>query len=499
MNNKYLLSIDQSTQSTKALLFDREGNLLFRTDMQHRQIVNEYGWVSHDPNEIYAKMLDAVRKLVEDNGIEKNDIIAIGLSNQRETVVLWDKITGKPMADAIVWQCARASSICEKDVIKEKKEIIRERTGLPLSPYFPAAKIAWLLEKNEIPDEKIRNHEICHGTIDSWLIYKLTNGRMYKTDFSNASRTQLFNIMDLRWDEEICEWFGIDMENLPEVTDSDDCFGETTMNGFFEKPIPIHSVMGDSHAALFGQACLSPGMMKVTYGTGSSIMMNIGKKPILSKGGVSTSLAWSRGGNIEYVMEGNLNYSGAIITWLKDHMKMIQSPKETDELAKKAKDDGSYLVPAFTGLGAPYWDSEARAALVGMNRMTDRETFIRAGVESIAYQVYDVIEFIKRNIDFEMRELRVDGGPTRNDYLMQFQSDILNQVIMVAEEEELSGIGAAYMAGMAMGIWNEEILMHLNHIRYVPGMCNEKRHKKIEGWKNAVKKVLTDKNQEERT
>jgi len=492
MDDKYLISIDQSTQGTKALLFNSEGTLLFRTDLPHRQMVNEFGWVSHDANEIYENTLRVVRNLVELSKVEKENIVAIGISNQRETTVLWDKISGQPLADAIVWQCARAAQICERDDIKGKADVIRQRTGLLLSPYFPAAKISWLLENGGLSAEKINKCEICHGTVDSWLVYKLTGGKSYKTDYSNASRTQLFNIVDLKWDEEICEWFGVNPKNMPEVVDSDAYFGETTFNGLFEKPIPIHSVMGDSHAALFGQACLKPGMMKATYGTGSSIMMNIGKTPIFSRSGIVTSLAWSRNGVIEYVLEGNLNYTGAVITWLKDCMKMITSPAETAILAKQAREDGSYLIPAFTGLGAPYWDSEARAAVVGMSRMTGRKEVVRAGLESIAYQIADVVGVIEKEAGIEIGELRVDGGPTRNDYLMQFQSDILDTGILVPEAEELSGIGVAYMAGIVTGVWNDSIFDKLSRIWYTPKMKDEKRYIKMKGWENAVNRVLNE-------
>ena len=493
MNKKYVISIDQSTQGTKALLFDSNGELLLRKDLPHRQIINEFGWVSHDANEIYNNTILAVKNLVEQSKVKKENIVAIGISNQRETTVLWDRNSGEPLADAIVWQCSRAADICERNHIKEKADVIHNKTGLQLSPYFPAAKISWLLENTEIPEGLANGKNICHGTIDSWLIFRLTEGMSYKTDYSNASRTQLFNIFDLKWDEEICEWFGVDIANLPEVVDSDAYFGETTFNGFFDKPIPIHSAMGDSHAALFGQACLRPGMLKATYGTGSSIMMNIGKVPILASG-IVTSLAWSRHGVVEYVLEGNLNYTGAVITWLKNDMQLISSPAESAILAKQAKkDDGVYLVPAFTGLGAPYWDSKARATVVGMDRTTGRAEFVRAGVESIAYQIADVVRVMKREAGINITELRVDGGPTGNDYLMQFQSDILNASILIPEAEELSGIGAAYLAGMASGVWDEKIFDKLGYVQYTSKMEEENRHGKVAGWRKAVNNVLSKK------
>ncbi len=361
-----------------------------------------------------------------------------------------------------------------------------------LSPYFPASKIAWILENVEGAKEKSDKGEICHGTIDSWLIYKLTGGQAYKTDFSNASRTQLFNIFELKWDEEICALFGVDVNNLAEVCDSDSNFGNTDFEGFLPHPVPIHGVLGDSHGSLFGQGCLKPGMIKSTYGTGSSIMMNIGEEPVLSTHGVVTSLAWSMGGKVNYVLEGNLNYTGAVITWLKDDLKLIQSPGETGALAEAAvQDDSLYLVPAFSGLGAPYWDSYASAAIVGMTRTTGRAEIVRAGVECIAYQITDIVKAMSEDAGITVEELRVDGGPTKNTYLMQFQSDMAEADVRVPDSEELSGIGPAYAAGLALKIWDDTIFDKLNRTAYEAKMTKEVRDKKYNGWKHAVKMVLT--------
>ena len=335
MGEKYIISIDQSTQGTKALLFDGTGQLLCRVDRAHRQIINDAGWVSHDPEEIYRNVIAVIRGVVEKGAIDKNLVVGIGISNQRETSLIWERGSGRPLADAIVWQCARATEICEREKIAAAADRIREKTGIPLSPYFPAAKIAWLLEHADGVDTLAAEGNICHGTVDSYLVYRLTGGEKYRTDASNASRTQLFNIHSLQWDEQICELFGIRVENLPQVTDSDACFGMTDCEGFFERKIPIHAVLGDSHAALFGQDCRREGQTKATYGTGSSIMMNIGATPVLSTHGVVTSLAWSIGGRAEYVLEGNLNYTGAVITWLKDDMKLIHSPGRPRRLQGK--------------------------------------------------------------------------------------------------------------------------------------------------------------------
>ena len=495
MSEKYLISIDQSTQGTKALLFDSQGNLIKRTDKAHRQIINEKGWVSHDPEEIYRNTLEVVRRLVEESGIEKDSIIGLGISNQRETSLAWDKNTGKPIGQAIVWQCARAVDICERVEAMGQGERIREKTGMNLSPYFPAAKIAWILENEEGAREKAAEGTICHGTVDSWLIYKLTGGKSYKTDYSNASRTQLFNIFELKWDEEICRMFSIDVKNMAQVCDSDSNFGETDFEGFLPKPIPIHGVLGDSHGALFGQGCLKPGMIKSTYGTGSSIMMNIGEQPVLSTHGVVTSLAWSMKGKVNYVLEGNLNYTGAVITWLKDDLELISSPGETQELAQKAsKEDQTYLVPAFSGLGAPYWDSRAAAAVVGMTRTTKKAELVKAGLECIAYQIADVVKAMSEDAGMKVEELRVDGGPTRNTYLMQFQSDIARAAVQVPDAEELSGIGPAYAAGLALGLWGPEIFQKIQRKKYTPEMQEETAKIKYQGWKNAVEKVLHNNN-----
>lgn len=492
MSEQYIISIDQSTQGTKALLFDSSGSLIKRKDQAHEQIINDKGWVSHDPMEIYHNIITVTANLLEEAQIDKSKVAGVGISNQRETSLAWNRSTGEPVGQAVVWQCARAVDICDKVAASGKAEEIRQKTGMNLSPYFPASKIAWILQNVKGAQELADAGELCHGTIDSWVVYKLTRGTSYKTDYSNASRTQLFHIFDLKWDEEICALFGIDPKNLPEVCDSNSNFGETDFEGLLPHAVPIHSVLGDSHGALFGQGCLTKGMMKSTYGTGSSIMMNIGEEPVLSTHGVVTSLAWSMDGKVNYVLEGNLNYTGAVITWLKDDLKMIQSPEETQALAQQAAaDDPLYLVPAFSGLGAPYWDSRATAMLTGMTRTTGRAEIIRAGLECIAYQIQDVIEAMSEDSQVKVHELRVDGGPTKNAYLMQFQSDIAGIEVQVPDTDELSGMGPAYAAGMALGIWDNTIFEKLDRQKYKPQMSEKMRNKKYEGWKKAVQKVLS--------
>lgn len=491
MAESYIISIDQSTQGTKALLFDRDGMLLQRKDLPHKQIINEKGWVSHDPEEIYQNTVQVVKNLVEESGISKESVKGIGISNQRETSLIWEKKTGKALANAVVWQCARAAEICRRVEQTGAAEMICQKTGLALSPYFPASKLTWLKENVEGAKELAKKHALCFGTIDTWLVYRMTHGMSYKTDYSNASRTQLFDIFEQKWDEEICQLFGLDAQDLAEVCDSDSCFGETDLEGFFENPIPIHSVLGDSHGALFGQGCLEKGMIKSTYGTGSSIMMNIGETPVLSTHGVVTSLAWGMQGKVSYVLEGNINYTGAVITWLKDDMELIQSPAETEALCRKAEaDDSLYFVPAFTGLGAPYWNSEAKGALTGITRTTRKAEMVRAGVECIAYQIADVVNAMSQDAKTEIQELRVDGGPTRNQYLMQFQSDILDRKVLVPDAEELSGIGAAYAAGRGLGLYGDEVFTRLKRREYAPKMCEDTRVRKYNGWKDAVGHVL---------
>ena len=366
--SRYVLGIDQSTQGTKALLFDEEGALICRTDLPHRQYINEKGWVEHDPEEIYINTLAVVKNLVEKAGINKNDLAVLGISNQRETAMVWNRTTGKPVYNAVVWQCARGARICEEIEKAGDADMIRSHTGLQLSPYFSAAKIAWVLKNVEGVQEIADKSELCCGTIDSWIVYKLTGGKEFRTDYSNASRTQMFNISELKWDKQVCGLFGIPTTALPEVTDSDGKYGTTNFDGYLDHEIPIRGVLGDSHGALFGQGCVEKGMIKSTYGTGSSVMMNIGEEPVFSNR-VVTSLAWKLGGEVNYVLEGNINYTGAVITWLKDDLELISSPDETEQLAKESNPaDKSYLVPAFTGIGAPYWDSEATGILTGMTR-----------------------------------------------------------------------------------------------------------------------------------
>jgi len=478
MEKACVLAIDQSTSGTKALIFDGNGTIIARADKPHEQKISPQGWVSHDPQEIYRNTIAAVRAVVAQSGIDAGMVCCAAISNQRETSVVWDRLSGKPLADAVVWQCARGASICE--ALGSHADEIRSKTGLRLSPYFSAAKIAWVLEHTQNKG----NNNLCAGTIDSWLIYKLTGH--FKTDFSNASRTQLFNINDLKWDNDICNLFGINVDFLAEVCDSNSDFGLSDFDGVLPKPAPIRGVMGDSHGALFGQGCLKKGMGKATYGTGSSVMVNIGEKPLFCEN-VVTSLAWGMSGTVNYVLEGNINYTGAVIKWLVDEVGLIASSREAGDLAASANPaDNCYLVPAFSGLGAPYWKSEAQAVLCGMTRITGKAEIVRAAEESIAYQIADVVRSMGEESGVALKELRSDGGATRDNYLMQFQSDILNIPLSVPEYEELSAIGAGYMAGIAFGLYSPEIINEVNRKRYAPQMDAVTREKRCQGWREAV-------------
>lgn len=481
----YILGIDQSTQGTKTLLFDENGALLGRRDQRHTQKISREGWVSHDPMEIYLNTICAMRELIRETGIDGNAVAAVGISNQRETALLWDRDSGLPVADAVVWQCSRAAELCTR--LEKHGETVRRKTGLNLSPYFPAAKWVWLLENTP----GLSGKRLCAGTIDSWLVYKLTGGRHFKTDYSNASRTQLFNISALRWDAELCALFGVAPEMLPEVCFSDSTFGETDFEGALPHPVPICGVLGDSHGALFGQGCLEPGMTKATYGTGSSVMMNIGEKPVFSSRGVVTSLAWGMGGKVSYVLEGNINYTGAVTRWVVDDLHLLASSAEAGSVAAQADpEDGTYLVPAFTGLGAPYWKPEARAVFWGMSRTTGRAELVKAAEECIAYQIADIVRAMEADSGVRIGELRVDGGPTRDKYLMQFQSDLLDIPVAVPEHEELSGIGAAYCAGIAAGVYDSAVLAHGKRAGFAPQQDSAWRERRYQGWKNAVGKLL---------
>lgn len=489
--SRYILAVDQSTQGTKGLLFDENGALVCRADRPHRQIVNDLGWVEHDPAEILENTIGVCGDVLEKGGVSSADVAAFAISNQRETAMMWDKATGRPIYNAIVWQCARAAAICDRPEIASQAELVRGKTGLNLSPYFPAAKLCWLMENVSAAKELAAQGRLACGTMDSWLVWNLTGNHW--TDYSNASRTQLFHIVNLTWDEDLCKLFSIPMDSLPEVHMSDDSFGETDLKGVLDHKVKIHGVLGDSHGALFGQNCRKPGQIKATYGTGSSVMLNIGEKPLFSDAGIVTSLAWGMGGKVEYVFEGNLNYTGAVISWLKDQVGLISSAGEAGPLAESANpEDRTYFVPAFTGLGSPYWDSAATGLLTGITRTTGRNEIVKACVECIAYQIADLLALMKKDYGDKLCQLRVDGGPTANAYLMQFQSDIADIEVCIPELQELSGMGAAYMAGIREGIYNADaVFERIHYSAYLPGMPAHQREMRRSGWRDAIRQTLT--------
>lgn len=490
MKQEYILAIDQSTQGTKGLIFDKEGALIARADLAHRQLINERGWVEHDPMEILGNVLTVSRMAVEKAGIAPESLAAMGISNQRETVLAWDRASGQPFYNAIVWQCGRAKDICAK--LSSHAAEVQQRTGIPLSPYFSAGKLAWILRNVPAAAEAARSGSLCCGTVDSWLVYNLTREHNFKTDYSNASRTQLFNIHELKWDETVCALFGVPLGALAEVCMSDSLFGHTDLGGWLERPIPICGVLGDSHAALLGQGCTESGMVKATYGTGSSVMMQTGARCIQKSGNLATSLAWGLGGEVQYVLEGNLNYTGAVITWLKKDMGLLVEDAESERLAREANSaDSAYFVPAFTGLGAPYWDSEATALLTGITRTTGRAEMVKACLECIGYQITDLLRLMEADSGLELRELRADGGPTANAYLMQFQSDMAALPVAAAKVPELSGMGAAYAAGFACGLYAREAPPNaLTRRVYEPAMSADERERRYDGWKRAVRQAL---------
>lgn len=487
---KYVLGIDASTQGTKAVLFDCTGKAAAQYSLRHRQYINEKGWIEHDLEEIYENVLKAVGAVIKEVSANLESIAAVGLSNQRETAAAWDRKYKKPVCRAVVWQCARAEAIC-KTLKASEARMIKSRTGLPLSPYFTGAKLRWIVEN--IPQAARLKDEgrLCMGTIDSWLLFRLTEGRCFKTDFSNASRTQLFNIYSLEWDEDVCRIFKVDKSCLPEVCDSNSIYGSTDFGGLLKKKIPVCAVMGDSQAALFGEGCHAGGMTKATCGTGASVMMNVGKEPPKDIENLAVSLAWSIGGQVDYVLEGNVNYAGATLTWLRERLEMIKDDKEIEPLVTAAnKTDTTYLIPAFTGLGAPYWKTGARAEIVGMTGRTGKAELVKAAVESIGYQVADIINEMKKE-GFPIKEpLNCDGGPSKNAYLMQFVSDILNIPVHVQKQEILSCIGAAYMAGIKAGIYQKpDIFLNREKKVYVPGEKAADCRKKYGGWRTAAERT----------
>ena len=495
MNADLILCIDQSTSTTKAMLFGHSGNILHRCNKEHRQHYPRPGWIEHDAEEIYRNTLEVISGVLAESGTESGRIEALSITNQRETALVWDRKTGTPLYNAVVWQCQRGAPECRSLREQGHEETIKAKTGLVLDPYFSASKIKWILDNVEGARSRAEDGRLLLGTIDSWLVWKLTGGKVHATDYSNACRTLLFNINDLSWDIEIMDLFDIPSSLLPDVKCSDEIFGSTTCQGIFNRPVPISGVMGDSHASLFGQHCISAGLAKSTIGTGSSIMMHIGDRALESGQGLVTSIAWGRSGKVGYVFEGNVHCTGDTIKWLVDGLELLPEVAQSESLALSVPDNaGIYLVPAFAGLAAPYWDNEARASIVGMARNASKAHVVRAACESISYQTRDLLDIMIRESGIELKELRIDGGAARNRFIMQFQADMLNVPVVRGTIDEASSLGAAFMAGLSTGFWaNTDELAAINPSQetFSPSMSQELREDFYRGWKEAVRRTLS--------
>ena len=489
-DKKFILAVDQSTSATKVMLFDYKANLADRITLPHKQHYPAPDFAEHDPEEIFENTRKGLTEIISKNRMNTIDIAAVSITNQRETAMIWDKTTGKPVSNAIVWQCQRGKPFCDKLRQDGYGPYILEKTGLIIDPYFSASKLHWIMNNVKGVKEKATKGNLLLGTMDSWLLWKLTAGKIHATDFSNACRTMLFNINTLTWDEGLASLFHLIPGMLPEIRFSDQVFGYTDPSVVFDRPLPVAGLLGDSHAALFGQNCFESGMAKASYGTGSSIMMNIGDKFLLPPEGLVTSVGWGRSGTVVYVFEGNIHCTGDTISWLVNDAELIKTAGESEILANSVPDNNQvYFVPSFVGLGAPYWNNEARACISGMSRSTKKAHIVRAALESIAYQVKDLIDIMIANSRIPFRELRVDGGATRNNFLMQFQADMIRKEVVRSNIEEISALGAAYMAGLAVGLW--ESIDELNTLRkpdmvFLPHMPDHERDMYYKGWKNAV-------------
>lgn len=494
MQKKYILALDQGTTSSRAILFDHDGKIVNIAQKEITQIYPKAGWVEHDPMEIWGTQIGVAREVIETFGIRPEAIAAIGITNQRETTVIWDKNTGKPIYNAIVWQCKRTADMCGELKARELEPYVRANTGLVIDAYFSATKIKWILDNVEGARQKAAAGELLFGNIDTWLIWNLTRGQVHVTDYSNASRTMLFNIKELRWDERLLTELDIPSCILPEVMPSSKIYGYTDQSVFGGTLIPIAGAAGDQQAALFGQACYQPGMAKNTYGTGCFMLMNTGSNMILSKNGLLTTIAWNVDNKLEYALEGSIFMGGATIQWLRDELKLIDEAKDSEYYATKVADsNGVFVVPAFVGMGAPYWDMYARGTIIGLTRGANRYHIIRAALEAIAYQTRDVLEAMQQDSDIALKELKVDGGAVENNFLMQFQSDILGVPVSRPEITETTALGAAMLAGLAVGFWNNKQELSdkwsLNR-SFTPEMEVDNRNNLYKKWQKAVSRAL---------
>lgn len=487
---KYVMALDAGTTSNRCILFDKKGRICSVAQKEFTQYFPKPGWVEHDADEIWSTQLGVAVEAMSKIGAEASDIAATGITNQRETAIVWDKLTGEPIYNAIVWQCRRTAKYCDSLIEKGLEERFRKKTGLRIDAYFSGTKIQWILNNVEGAKEKAEKGELLFGTVETWLIWKLTKGKVHVTDYSNASRTLLFNIHTLQWDEEILKELGIPASMLPEVKPSSCVYGEADPS-FFGGPILIAGAAGDQQSALFGQTCFHAGEAKNTYGTGCFLLMNTGERPVSSENGLVTTIAWGLDGKVTYALEGSIFVAGAAIQWLRDEMHLIDSSEDSEYMANKVPDtNGCYVVPAFTGLGAPHWDQYARGTIVGITRGVNKYHIIRATLESLAYQVNDVLKAMEADSGISLSTLKVDGGASANNFLMQTQADIINAPVNRPKCVETTAMGAAYLAGLAVGYWKskEEVLENWESDRvFLPKIAEEERNKKIKGWNKAVR------------
>ena len=487
---QFVMALDAGTTSNRCILFDKQGNICSVAQKEFTQYFPKPGWVEHDADEIWSTQLGVAVEAMSKIGAEATDIAAIGITNQRETVIVWDKKTGEPVCNAIVWQCRRTAGFCDKLIAEGLEDMIRRKTGLKIDAYFSATKIKWILDHVEGARQRAERGELLFGTVETWLIWKLTKGKVHVTDYSNASRTMLFNINTLQWDEDILKLLDIPVTMLPEVKPSSCIYGESDPS-YFGGSIPIGGAAGDQQSALFGQTCFQPGEAKNTYGTGCFLLMNTGEKPVFSDNGLLTTIAWGLDGKVNYALEGSIFVAGAAIQWLRDEMRLIDSSEDSEYMANKVPDtNGCYVVPAFTGLGAPHWDPYARGTIVGITRGVNKYHVIRATLESLAYQVNDVLKAMEADAGITLSSLKVDGGASANNFLMQAQADISNAPVNRPKCVETTAMGAAYLAGLATGYWKnkEEVLKNWAIDRiFTPEIQAEEREKKVKGWNKAVR------------
>jgi len=493
MKKEYIMALDQGTTSSRAVVFDRQGKIVSMAAKEFRQIYPRPGWVEHDPAEIWGSQMEAARQALDSVNLSPRSIAAIGVTNQRETTLIWDRESGSPVYHAIVWQCRRTAPSCSEIKKTELAQKIRRKTGLVIDAYFSATKVQWILEHRKTIRRRAERGELAFGTVDSWLVYNLTGKKLHITDYSNASRTMLYNIHDLSWDREILEYFHIPEKILPAVKASSEIYGSTSPGSFLGLEIPVAGIVGDQQGALFGQTCFRKGLSKNTYGTGCFLLMNIGGKPVLSRKNLLTTIAWGIGRRVEYALEGSVFIAGAAVQWLRDGLRMIEQASESERLASSIQsNDGVYFVPAFVGLGAPYWDMYARGAILGMTRGTTPAHIVRAALESIAYQTRDVLECMEEDSGMELKELRVDGGAAVNGFLMQFQADILGVPVVTQATTETTALGAAYLAGLAVGFWKDQQQIAANYRvkrKFFPRMSSKQRESLYRKWKVAVERA----------